>query len=242
MNDCTHVGEKPRAVLPVIIVCDVSGSMAGAPISTLHTEIDALIRGLSQHPVAASITRLSVVTFADSAHVHLPMSDVSKIGTIAALEAGGATSYEVVFDLLARALPVELKSLAAQGHAVYRPTVFFFSDGTPTDDPASWRAARDRLTTNAAAPNIVSFGIGDADAATIRDVAHGRGTAFLAHEDNDAATALSHAIDAILHATVDSFQVVPDLFNPMPTLAPPIPTEIPGFIPLDLVYISAKGF
>lgn len=240
MNDCTHNDER-RAVLPVIVVCDVSGSMAGAPITTLHAEIDALIRGLSQHPVAASITRLSVVTFADSAHVHVPMSDVPQIGTIAAFEAGGATSYETVFDLLARALPVELKSLASRGHAVYRPTVFFFSDGTPTDDPASWRGARDRLTTNADAPNIVSFGIGDADATVIRDVAYGRGTAFLAHEGNDAASVLPHALDAILHATLDSFAIAPNVSNPMPPLRPPIPTEVPGFIPLDLVYLPATS-
>jgi hypothetical protein len=169
------------------------------------------------------------------------MSEVPQIGTIAAFEVGGATSYEMVFDLLARALPVELRSLAARGHAVYRPTVFFFSDGTPTDDQTSWRAARDRLTTNAAGPNIVSFGIGDSDATTIRDVAYGRGTAFLAHDDNDVASALAYAIDAILHATLDSFAIAPELSDPMPTLRPPIPSEVPGFVPLDVVYASAEA-
>lgn len=233
MNDWTPGDNDFRTVVPVIIVCDVSASMAGTPVATLKAEIDGLIRGLSQHPMAASITRLSVVTFADSVRVHLPMSDMGQSGALAAFEAGGATSYEAVFDLLARALPVELKSLAAQGYAVYRPTVFFFSDGTPTDDPTSWRAALDRLTTNSLAPNVVSFGIGDADAATIRDVAYGRGNAFLAHKNNDAASALAHAIDAILHATLDSFTMAPELPNLMPMLCPPIPTEVPGFVPLD---------
>lgn len=237
MNDDTFNDDDPHAVLPVILVCDVSGSMEGSPAATMHTELNNLVQELSRHPEAAAITRLSVVTFADSAHVHVPMSDVPEIDPIAPLQIGGATSYQAVFDLIARALPIELRGLAARGHAVYRPTVFFFSDGVPTDDPHGWRAARDRLTTSAAAPNIVSLGVGDADGAVIRAVAHGRGRAFLARDGSHVCSAVAGAFEAILHATLDSFEVVPALSKSM--LRPPIPTEIDGFIPLDLVYAPA---
>jgi uncharacterized protein YegL len=68
--------------------------------------------------------------------------------------------------------------LRRQSYRIHRPTVFFLSDGQPTD-PVAWRRPHARLTdpTWPDRPKIVAFGIGDADAATIRTV--GQFKAFL---------------------------------------------------------------
>ena len=48
--------------------------------------------------------------------------------------------------------------------------VFFLTDGAPTDRE-DWRAVRTRLLSQPAAPNILSFGIGDADPAVVQEIA-----------------------------------------------------------------------
>jgi uncharacterized protein YegL len=60
--------------------------------------------------------------------------------------------------------------------------VFFLSDGQPTD-PTTWRRPHARLVDPAwpDRPRVVAFGIGDADAGTIRAV--GQFKAFLSDRD-----------------------------------------------------------
>jgi uncharacterized protein YegL len=48
--------------------------------------------------------------------------------------------------------------------------VFFLSDGIPTDN--DWRTTLKELNTFRYAPKIIAFGISDADAATITEVAN----------------------------------------------------------------------
>src|SRR5262245_18720111 len=87
-----------------------------------------------------------------------------------ALKPSGATMYGQAFDTLRETINNDVNNLKAQGHQVFRPTVFFLSDGQPND---SWQASYLALTDPGwrPRPNILAFGFGQADASVIRQVA-----------------------------------------------------------------------
>ena len=89
------------------------------------------------------------------------------------LKCRNATSYGAAFNALLQQIPQDVTALKAQHYAVHRPAVFFLSDGQPNDGEG-WVRLHAQLTDHAwfpAAPNIIAFGIGAADPATILRVA-----------------------------------------------------------------------
>ena len=86
---------------------------------------------------------------------------------------------------------------------MYRPAVFFLSDGHPTD-PATWPAAYERLVDPdwPPRPNIIAFGIGDADAATIGRI--GTFQAFMSQGGVSPAAALHGFARALTTSVVRS--------------------------------------
>lgn len=157
----------PEQILPFYVVCDQSYSMAD--------HLDALNDGLAQlhaavgtDPVVADKTRFCLIGFSGTAEVLQPLCRPSDVLRLIGLTTQAATSFGSAFTLLRETIEHDVEQLKAQAHQVYRPAVFFLSDGHPTD-PATWPAAYERLVDPdwAARPNIISFGIGDADAATI---------------------------------------------------------------------------
>jgi uncharacterized protein YegL len=79
-----------------------------------------------------------------------------------------ATSFGAAFTVLRRAIERDFVMLTGVGYHVLRPCALFVSDGQPTD-PATWpddyAAVVDRNWP--ARPDMLAFGVGDADLATI---------------------------------------------------------------------------
>jgi uncharacterized protein YegL len=157
----------PEQILPLYVVCDQSYSMAD--------HLDALNDGLAQlhaavgtDPVVAEKTRFCLIGFSGRAEVLQPLCRPSDVVGLIDLTTHAATSFGEAFTLLRETIETDVGTLKAQGDQVYRPAVFFLSDGHPTD-PTTWPAAYERLVDPEwpARPNIIAFGIGDADAATI---------------------------------------------------------------------------
>jgi uncharacterized protein YegL len=94
-----------------------------------------------------------------------------------------------------------VRALAGDTHQVHRPAVFFLSDGQPTD-PATWPAAHAALTDPAwsARPNLIAFGVGDADPATIARI--GTFRAFLDRDGVRPAGALRRCAPALTTSTL----------------------------------------
>ncbi|MET9609100.1 VWA domain-containing protein [Streptomyces sp. NPDC006512] len=167
-------------ILPFYLVCDESGSMAGPSIDSMNSALPELHQEISTNPTVADKTRFCLIGFSDDATVLQPLADLSDLDTLPALSAGGLTAYGQAFRTLLRCIETDVAALKAQGHEVYRPVAFFLSDGGPTDE--DWTQAHKELVEARYRPNIIAFGIGEADRATIGHVATLR--AFIQEDKN----------------------------------------------------------
>jgi uncharacterized protein YegL len=190
----------PEQILPFYVVCDQSYSM--------FDHLDALNDGLAQlhaavgtDPVVADITRLCLIGFSGSATVLQPLCRPSDVVGLRYLTTQAATSFGEAFRVLRDTIERDVEALKAKAHKVYRPAVFFLSDGHPTDQ-STWPDFYARLVDPEwpSRPNIIAFGIGDADAATIGRI--GTFQAFMSHGGVSPAAALHSFARALTTSVV----------------------------------------
>ncbi|MCC9310936.1 VWA domain-containing protein [Kitasatospora sp. RB6PN24] len=169
-------------LIPMYVVADESGSMT-AHLDELNDGLASLHRALLGEPMAAAKVRFSVLGFSNSVSVRMRLADLRQENELPRLTTyGGATSYLEAFAALRNQIPQDVTALKQEGYAVYRPAVFFLSDGQPNPGE-DWEEEHRRLTDRSltlGAPNIVACGIGDAEARTILDVATSNDYAFVA--------------------------------------------------------------
>lgn len=196
----THAAGKQ--ILPFYLVCDESGSMSGESIDAINQALFELHQEIGSNPVVADKTQFCIIGFSSTAEALLPLSDLSQVTALPILEAHGGTSFAAAFRALKAQIDTDVARLKASGNRVYRPVVFFLTDGYPTD--RSWSSEYEALTgeANPLRPNIVAFGIGEADAPTISAVATFR--AFLADDSMSPAGALREFAGALTKSMVKS--------------------------------------
>ncbi|MFC9636412.1 VWA domain-containing protein [Streptomyces mirabilis] len=188
-------------ILPFYMVCDESGSMTGTGVDAINAALPDLHQEISTNPSVADKTRFALIGFSTQASVLQPLADLSELTQLPSLSAGGVTSFGAVFRLLKDTIEKDVAVLKADGHDVYRPVVFFLSDGSPTDQ--DWRTALQELNSFRYAPKIIAFGIADADAATITEVANFK--AFLQQDGSiSPAVALREFASSITRSIVSS--------------------------------------
>jgi uncharacterized protein YegL len=156
--------------LAFYVVVDVSYSMrqSGA-IDAANDLLPKIIDAIRGNPMVADVVRLGMVDFSDDAQVLLGLSDLRDVTHIPELKERGATSYAGAFQLLRQEIDRDVRQLKADRMRVYRPAVFFITDGVPTDEPGYLRAAFAELTDPSFRfrPNIIPFGVGDATKDTL---------------------------------------------------------------------------
>lgn len=198
---------EPRGtVLPVYFVADESGSMT-PNISELNDGLTSLQDALQKESFAASKIRFSVIGFSDSAFTHLELADLRTLEVMPTLQAAGMTSYAAAFDQLTYRLSIDVPTLKGDGFMVNRPAVFFLTDGQPNAGE-DWRASRSNLLAQSFRPNILAFGIGDADAATIKELATKDEFAMVAARGHDTGAAIATFMASLTHSMVNSGQAL----------------------------------
>lgn len=199
------MSEPAGTVLPVYFIADCSWSMAGDPIAEVNKGLTSLLDALQSESMAASKVRFCVIGFDDHARCHLEPTDLRQIESMPTLSAGGTTSYAAALSALYQRLPVDVQNLKGQSYLVNRPAVFFLSDGAPNGGDG-WEQVHDNLVSPAfrQRPNILSFGIGQADAATISRVASKPEYAFVAAAGVDTGQAIAKFIEALTHSVITS--------------------------------------
>jgi len=158
-------------ILPFYLVCDESGSMAGAPIDAINNAMPELHHEIGTNPVVADKTQFGIIGFSDSAEVLLELSDLSQVTSLPTVAHKGGTSYASALRCVKDQIELDIERLKREGHSVYRPVVFFLTDGHPSAD---WRAEWDALVSEQFnyRPHIVAFGIGNqVDASVISAIA-----------------------------------------------------------------------
>lgn len=205
------MAENLGNVLPVYVVADESGSMAPV-VDELNAGLTALHHALLREPMAAAKVRFTILGFAEDAQIRLALADLRAEAALPTLSTRSTTSYGAAFQALLDRLPEDVATLKAQGYAVYRPAVFFLTDGQPTDDP-DWRDVYARLTDrecNRAAPNIIACGIGEARAGTILDIASRSEFAFVATPGTELGLAIAEFSVALTKSIVASARAAAD--------------------------------
>jgi uncharacterized protein YegL len=180
----------------------------------------------------ADKTRFCIIGFSGTARMVLPLSDLSAVASMPTLGYHtGGTSYGSAFTVLYDTIADDVQRLKANGDQVYRPAVFFLSDGRPTDK--GWQTSYQRVADSGwpLRPNILAFGFGKIDPATLQQVATVR--AFIAQTGMGPAVALQEFARSLIQSIVNS--------GSRPAagggLVLAVPENVPGFtaLPADQI-------
>lgn len=157
-------------IFPFYLVIDVSGSMEDC-IDSINAELPALREEIANDPIVGDIARFAVVTFSETTELALPLSDLLEVEQMPSLTAYGPTNYGDVFDFLAGCIPHDMNWFKGEGYKMYRPAVFFITDGLPSYE--GWEDKYQTLIDPSFPfrPNIVAFGFGDAEASVLSHIA-----------------------------------------------------------------------
>ena len=220
-------------VVPFYIVCDESQSMEGPKLDACNKALPEIHKAIATDPIVNDKVRIGVISFSDTAEVLLPLSKMTDVVDFPGLVVKGGTNYGNAFSCLKSTLQSEISALKASGDRVNRPIVFFISDGEPTD--TNWQVQHQEVAdkTWPFSPHIISFGVGGAQAQTIKDVAtkvdkHNRSFAYLADDNADPGAVLKEIFKSLLGTIVGTARN-PDAGGMI------LPTQGPGFIKLDEV-------
>jgi len=158
-------------VVPFYICIDVSASMEGKLIESLNSALRTIHQWISSNPLVDEKVRICVITFSESAEVVLPLSRMTDVVDFPDLMVKSGTNYGSAFTCLKQTLEDDFTTLKAESVKIYRPIVFFVSDGKPTD--TNWQTAHAAVADKnwSFSPHIISFGVGGAQSETIREVA-----------------------------------------------------------------------
>jgi hypothetical protein len=172
-----NAAREGQVIMPFYLIADVSSSMAGDAVE-LNTAIADLIDAIVKDPVVDDLVMLSVITFNHDAATVVPLSSPSDI-TLPVLQPGGGTRYEAAFREFDRAFSQDRVMLRQQGIKVYRPCVFFLTDGAPGDRGSFESAFRSLFAYdpqtgagNRSFPYFVPFGFRDAPVDVIQKLAY----------------------------------------------------------------------
>ena len=127
---------------------------------------------LASDPILSEAVRVSLIGFSHSAEELMSLTNLADVVAMPGMQPRGLTNYGSVFDLLKTVISRDIANLKGQGYKVYRPAIFFITDGEPTD-VATWESSYRSLVdknTNRHAPNIIAFGVDGADASVIGSI------------------------------------------------------------------------
>lgn len=170
---------SPRP-LPVILLADISGSMAtNGKIKVLNDAVAEMVATFAEEEDSRAEIHVSVVTFgADGAKLHKPLKPAGEV-TWERMAAAGRTPMGGAFEIVQQL--IEDRNVIP-GRA-YRPTIVLVSDGVPTDD---WQNPLRSLFGSERASKASRFAMAigeDADRETLKAfLANDEAKVFEAHE------------------------------------------------------------
>ena len=155
--------------LPVYLLLDCSESMAGEAIGDLTKGVDTMLMALRSDPQALETAWLSIITFSGQAKQVLPLTDILQVQCPKLCVRTG-TSLGAALRLAVDCIKREVAKTTPTTKGDYKPLVFLFTDGQPTDEWES-AAAAIRAQRKPGIANIYAIGCGpDVDTQVLREV------------------------------------------------------------------------
>src|SRR5215217_2286723 len=144
--------------LPVYFLIDISESMVGEPIRQVEEGLAAIIQALKTDPYAIETVWVSVIVFAGQAKTIVPLQEIINFYP-PRFPVGGGTSLSNGLGHLMFELRRNIVKTTHDRKGDWKPIVFLFTDGVPTDDTqkvlAEWKESWQR------AANMVAISFGD---------------------------------------------------------------------------------
>jgi len=143
--------------LPVYFLLDCSESMVGEKLKKMEDGLAAIIRTLRTDPHALETVHVSVIAFAGIAKTIAPMIEVVSFYP-PKLPLGGGTSLGAGLEALMESIDRNVVKTTADQKGDWKPIVYLFTDGHPTDNPAQavskWNQSYSKKT------NLIAIGLG----------------------------------------------------------------------------------
>jgi len=115
--------------LPVFLLLDSSGSMAGEKVNALNTAVKQMVADFKGEKLSEVALQLSIITFGGAAKIVTELVDINDY-QFKAISANGGTPLGAALDLLATIINNKEK-VTSKG---YKPTIVLVSDGQPNDE------------------------------------------------------------------------------------------------------------
>lgn len=144
--------------LPIYFLIDVSESMAGEPIEQVQNGMAEIIKELRTDPYALETVFLSVIIFAGKAKKIIPLTELYKIYP-PKFSIGGGTALGQGLSLLMDDMDLNVKRTTIEEKGDWKPLVFLFTDGAPTDSiDNAFNKWNNKYRKNA---NLIAVSLGD---------------------------------------------------------------------------------
>lgn len=161
LKEFTVASARP---LPVVLMADVSGSMAAdGKIAALNSAVAEMQAAFAEEDDAQAEIHIAVVTFGGMAALHQPLTPASQVQWTN-MQADGRTPMGAALDIVT----VLIEDRERVPSRAYRPTVVLISDGMPNDE---WRGPLKRFHDSERAAKAQRFALGigaDADHDVLR--------------------------------------------------------------------------
>lgn len=144
--------------LPIYFLVDVSESMIGAPIEEVQEGMRSIIQSLRVDPYALETVYVSIIVFAGKAKILSPLTELYKFYP-PIFPIGGGTSLGKGLDCLMDSINQNVKKTTLDEKGDWKPIVFLFTDGNPTDDyTKAFKRWNDHFRGHC---NLIAISIGD---------------------------------------------------------------------------------
>ena len=144
--------------LPVYFLVDVSESMVGEPIKQVENGMRQIIQELRTDPYALETAFVSIIAFAGKAISLSPLTELYKFYP-PTFPIGGGTSLGAALNFLMDDIDKNVVKTTAEMKGDWKPIIFLFTDGTPTDNPSEAFARWNQKYSRKA--NLVAISIGN---------------------------------------------------------------------------------
>jgi uncharacterized protein YegL len=126
--------------LPIYFLIDISESMIGDPVERMQDGMAAIIKDLRTDPYALETVWISVIAFAGQAKTLAPLQEIISFYP-PKFPVGSGTSLSKGLGHLMYELRKNFVKTTREQKGDWKPIVFLFTDGVPTDNPGDLKAA-----------------------------------------------------------------------------------------------------
>lgn len=150
--------DNPDPRVACALLLDTSSSMLEAGrIDLLNDGFELFCKEIREDPLAQKRTEACVISFGGSARVEIPFTEGRDLQA-RRLAASGATPMGAALNIALDEIEAQKAAYKQAGLEYYRPWLFIFTDGAPTDGPVFEQAAA-RIRAAEAAKGITVFAV-----------------------------------------------------------------------------------